>query len=278
VITYFLSPFRIRFEGKCSLSDGKRQFLYGNFRASIRYWLDAQNSKYEMTVTSMTQTIQIAIIDEEILFRKGMTQVVEGWSDIDLIQQAGKNRELIQQLKGSKDVPEVILMGLRKAEKKELEDIQQLLKKYPNTKLILLTSNYSKAFLLRALKLGVAACLEKYATPEQIETCIRQVMEKGFFYTDSILSLVRESLTHKMDGTVQGNTLELSDREKDVLKHICEQYTNSEIAEALNLSIRTIEWYRLNLLRTLKCKNTAGLVAIAISKNLVTIDFTKFES
>lgn len=228
-----------------------------------------------MTIFTMHNMINLAIIDDEILFRKGMVQVIQGVKDMELIQETGKGAELRQQLKGSRKLPKVILMGMKKEHKKGLEEVRLLSTQFPGTRIIMLSSHFSQTLILNLLECGVAACLPRTSTPEEIEASIRQVVEKGFFYNDHVLEVVRGNLTNKQQSS--RFKIELSSREKQILQLICEQYTNTEISKKLNISFRTVEWHRTNILQKLKCKNTAGLVAIAILHNLVQIDLSNFQ-
>lgn len=229
-----------------------------------------------MTSFNKSKVISLAILDHEIFFRKGLAQVFQGENDMELLGEAENETELLKQLQSSHQAPQVILKGIRGNSKKELDSIRLLTQKIPESKVVTLSSDYSKALLVNLLETGVAAFLPRHASPQQVEHCIHSVVEKGFFYSERVLEVMREHLTDKSGQKSLGTKISLSDREKDVLKLICEQYTNAEIAEELNLSTRTVEWHRVNLMRKLNCKNTAGLVAVAVGRNLVEVDFSHF--
>jgi len=228
-----------------------------------------------MTYFNMSKTIHLAILDDEVLFRKGMVQVLQDVHNMELLYEANKGEELLKQLKGSLHKPDVMLVGLRGGNQKDLDNVHLLSSKHPACKIITLSSECTKQLLLSLLEMGVAACLPKHSTPIQVEHCINMVIEKGFFYNERVHEVMRENMINNV--RKKASSANLSDREKEVLKLICEQYTNTEIADELSLSSRTVEWHRVNLLRKLRCKNTAGLVAIAIRRNLVEIDFSSFE-
>jgi DNA-binding CsgD family transcriptional regulator len=92
------------------------------------------------------------------------------------------------------------------------------------------------------------------------------------------MDIVRDNLMNKKRPALPGFEVKISGREKDVLQLICEQYTNAEIADKLSISARTVEWHRTNLLQKLNCRNTAGLVALAIQQQLIQIDPSNFWS
>jgi DNA-binding NarL/FixJ family response regulator len=127
------------------------------------------------------------------------------------------------------------------------------------------------------LELGAAAYLPKNATPELMQTTVREVFEKGFSYSDEVMSIIRENIVkptrQKLRKSFQPN---LTDREKEVLQLICEEQTTPEIAEKLFISTRTVEGHRNNLLSKLQCRNTAGLVVVALQEGLVDVKRFRF--
>ncbi len=222
--------------------------------------------------------IHVALIDDEVFFRQGLNQAVNAFEEIKLIGEANKGTELVKSLAATKSSPDIILIGIKAGKVKSIEEVSLLLKKYPNVKVIALSSQFSSLFILQLLEMGVVAWLPKNTNQVELEDAIRQVDEKGFFYHDTILKLVKQNLTNKKGYQLSSLEMELSDREKGILTLICEQYTNTEIAAKLSLSYRTVEWHRTNLLRKLRCRNTAGLVAVAIIRNLVQIDLSQFQN
>ncbi len=224
----------------------------------------------------MKNTIQLAITDDEVLFRKGIGMLVGDFEGIELMLEAGNGQELLDQLAASELQPDVLLLDLKMEVMDGVETAKQLGKLYPEIRIIIISSYFSKAFVLNMLEIGAAAYLPKNSTPDEVEASIRMVVEKGFFYSEAVMEIIRENLMSKQKPALPGFDVEVSGREQEVLQLICEQYTNPEIAEKLFISARTVEWHRKNLLEKLNCRNTAGLVALAIQQELVQIDPSSF--
>jgi DNA-binding NarL/FixJ family response regulator len=159
-----------------------------------------------------------------------------------------------------------------------VETAKKLSEQYPELRIVILSSYFSKAFVINMLEIGAAAYLPKNSTPEEVETSLREVASKGFYYSEAVMEIVRDNLMNKKRPALPGFEVKISGREKDVLQLICEQYTNTEIADKLSISARTVEWHRTNLLQKLNCRNTAGLVALAIQQQLIQIDPSNFWS
>ena len=220
--------------------------------------------------------IHIALADDEALFRRGISRLIEEFERIELAFEAKNGQELLDQLIERDPLPEVILLDLKMPELNGIETAKILQKDFPDIKVIILSTYFSKSFVINMIELGAAAYLAKNTEPEAVEYTICAVVDKGFYYSDEVLKTIRETLMEKKFPAPASFDIKLSDREQEILQLICEQYTNSEIAEKLFISTRTVDGHRNNLLQKLNCKNTAGLVAIAIQQQWVKIDPSQF--
>ena len=120
---------------------------------------------------------------------------------------------------------------------------------------------------------GASGFLAKNEDPVVVIDTIRKVIQKGFHINDYILNLVRHRRLNSKKKVIQ---TDLSLREIEVLKLICEEYTNKEIADKLFISTRTVEGHRKSLLEKIECKNTAGLVIYAIEHGLIEVNVLRF--
>jgi DNA-binding NarL/FixJ family response regulator len=120
------------------------------------------------------------------------------------------------------------------------------------------------------IEIGAAAYLGKNADPDEVVETIRMVCEKGFFYNQMVMEVIRDNMTGRNPVKPQRSfDVELTIREKEVLQLICQELTTQEIGEKLFISNRTVEGHRNNMLSKLGCRNTAGLVVYAIRNGLV---------
>jgi len=124
--------------------------------------------------------------------------------------------------------------------------------------------------VLYLIEEGVNGYLLKNADPDEVEFALNKVFLEGFYFSSYLSELIVKNVARKKAGRFE-ITEELTERELNVLELICKQYTAAEIADQLNLSVRTIEGNRGKLLEKTKSKNLAGLVVFAIKNNLVSI-------
>lgn len=212
--------------------------------------------------------LTIAIADDEALFRQGMRLILNGYEDLDVVMEAENGQDLLEKLSAAERLPDVLLLDLKMPEMNGVEAAKVIQKEYPDLKFIVLSTHFSRAFIINMIELGAASYLPKNSEPEEVAETIRAVNLKGFHYNSEVLAFIRENMTSKIKPTAQFN-LELTTRETEILQLICEQYTTPEIATKLFISPRTVDGHRNNLLAKLGCKNVAGLVVFALQNEIV---------
>lgn len=214
--------------------------------------------------------IKVAIADDEALFRKGMKLILDSQSELEVILEAENGKDLLEQLSQIKDFPDVLLLDLKMPEMNGIEVAKVLQKDYPTIKTIVLSTHFSRAFIINMIELSAVAYLPKNSQPSEVVETIDAVFKNGFYYNSEVLAIIRENIISKTKPKAQFS-LDLTAREKEVLQLICEQYTASEIAERLFISSRTVDGHRNNLLLKLNCRNVAGLVVFALQHQIVNI-------
>lgn len=220
--------------------------------------------------------MKIAIADDEALFRKGISRLLDDFG-AELAFEAENGEALIKKLRASSQLPDLLLIDLNMPIVNGIDACKVIQKEFPDLKYIILSTYYSKAYILNMIELGAAAYLSKNATPEDMQTTIQQVLENGFYYDKNVMNVIRENMIKKNKPSFRTPFgISLTEREEEVLQLICEEYTTAEIAEQLFISKRTVDGHRNNLLQKLDCKNTAGLVIVAMQEQLVNISRLKF--
>lgn len=220
----------------------------------------------------MKDNIKIALADDEVLFRKGISFILQREPNFDIVFEANNGKELVDFIKENKDTPDVILMDLKMPELDGVEATKFIHEKNAEIRIIALTSYNTKSFIANMIKLGAASYLIKNSTPSEVIFTIKEVVEKGFYYDATVMKIIHEDvLSGKNNKKDEEEEKLLTRREKEILKLICKQFTTSEIAEKLFISPRTVEGHRNNLLLKTESKNTAGLVIYGIRKELITV-------
>ena len=218
----------------------------------------------------MKQKIKIALTDDEELFRKGISFLLQRESNFEILFEAENGQELIDNL-NPKNLPDIILMDLKMPVLNGVETTKVIHKKHPSIKIIALTSYDGKSFITNMIDVGASSYLLKNTNPKVVVHTINEVFDKGFYYDDKVLKTIHENLLSSSGKKIKSDLDKklLSTREREVLELICEQLTTGEIAEKLYISPRTVDGHRNNLLLKTGSKNVAGLVIYGIQKKLI---------
>ncbi len=226
----------------------------------------------------MSSKIKIVIADDEQLFRKGMRFLLEKTDEFEVIFEAEDGSELVDLLKTSEVVPDIILMDLKMPKLNGVEATKVVHKDYPDIKIIALTSYGGKSFIINMIDVGASSYLLKNTSPKDVVFTIKEVHEKGFFYNEKVMKMIHENLLSSSGKKIRSDLDKklLSKREIEVLELICAEYTTNEIAEKLFISPRTVDGHRNNLLLKTGSKNVAGLVIYGIQKKLIELSSSDF--
>ena len=217
----------------------------------------------------MHNKIKIILVDDEILFRKGISFLLEREKNLEVIFEASNGDELISFLQLNNNHPDIIMMDLKMPVINGVEATKIIRKEFPEIKIIALSSYDSKSFVANMIDVGAVSYLIKNATPQDLLTTINEVALKGFYYTDSVMEVIKQDVltNKKVKSNFENNFL--SKREIEVLKLICLQKSSVEIAEQLFISPRTVEGHRNSLLLKTESRNIAGLVVYAIQNDII---------
>lgn len=222
----------------------------------------------------MVSDIKIVLVDDELLFRKGLKSILQGEENIDVLFDAENGKDVLQKLRDYKVKPHIVITDLKMPELNGVEVTKIIRKEFPEIKIIALTSYFSKPFILNMISIGAVAYLAKNSTPELMVKTIKEVYKKGFFYDEKVLEYIHQSFSEPKDKTAKSNfdANYFTTRELQVLELICKQLTAKDIAKKLFISDRTAEGHRSSLLIKTDSKNIAGLVVYALKNKLIDLD------
>jgi len=219
----------------------------------------------------MNAAIKIALVDDEVLFRKGISFLLQREDNMDILFEASNGEELLFHLNNDEIKPDIIIMDLKMPVLNGVEATKIIRKTFPEIKIIALTSYDTKSFIANMIQVGAVAYLIKNTTPKDLIYTINQVEKKGFHYNQNVLQTIQETIISAKNSKGNLETGFLSPREIEILQLICQQKTTSEIAEHLYLSPRTVEGHRNNLLLKTESRNIAGLVVYAIQNEIAVL-------
>jgi len=215
--------------------------------------------------------IKIALVDDEILFRKGIAFLLQREDNLEILFEASNGQELLEFLKEKPEQPDIILMDLKMPLLNGVETTKIIHKNFPNIKIIALTSYNTKPFIANMIQVGAVSYIVKNATPQEVIHTINEVDQKGFYYDEYVMKIIYDDMLQNKLTKSNLDTTYLTSREIKILELICEQKNSSEIAEHLFISQRTVEGHRNNLMYKTDSRNIAGLVVYAIQNKIVSL-------
>jgi len=212
--------------------------------------------------------IKVAIADDHKIFRKGVVLSLRPYTNIKFVLEADNGDQLLAGIPDAQ--PDVILMDLRMPGKDGIETTKAVSKLYPNIYVIVLSMYEDERFVYHLMENGANGYLLKSAEPMEIRRAIMEVYEKGYYLNNFVnrILLKRSHARQKVIPSLN-NEITLSDKEKDVLRYICMEFTAQEIAQKMEISPRTVEAIKDRLMERFGSKNTAGLVFFAVKNNLI---------
>lgn len=216
----------------------------------------------------MTKPIRIAIADDHKLFREGVRMILDDNTDFLIVESACNGQELLDGLASSK--PDVILLDLEMPVLSGRETLVALHKVNPDIKVLILTMHDNQAFIVQMMEFGANGYLLKNADPNEVSNAIYKVVESGYYFSNKVSLAMLQGISEPKAAIRLSTEHGLTEREIDVLRLICKQYTTTEIGETLFLSPKTIEGYRKTLMEKTASKNMAGLVVFAVKHGLFT--------
>lgn len=220
----------------------------------------------------MKTNIKIVIVDDQTLVQQGMKKLFDAHSHIEVVYQASNGIDVINWFKDNKVVQvDVVLMDIQMPEMDGWETTELLTRKYPDLKIIGLSSYDNEAFIDRFLKCGGRGYLLKVQDITEIVDAIEQAVELGFYVSKRVpMAKIHGFIDKKV---IQNTflTTDLSMQQIKIVQLICQEKTSQEIADLLFLSKKTVESHRDKILLKTNSKNMAGIVLYAIKHNLISI-------
>jgi DNA-binding NarL/FixJ family response regulator len=211
--------------------------------------------------------IKIAIADDYKIFREGLKVSLGQDDNMQIILEADNGEDLIKAIESNQ--PDVIIMDLKMPIMDGMEATQLVRKKYPGIKILVVSMYEDDKFIIHLMEIGANGYLLKNAEPDEIRKAIYAVHENGYYFNDLVNKALLKKLVIKNNIKPSFNeNIDLTERELEVLKLICEEKTAAEIAKQIFLSPRSVEGIRQRLIEKIGVRNTAGIVMFAVKNGL----------
>jgi DNA-binding NarL/FixJ family response regulator len=209
---------------------------------------------------------RIVLADEHVLFRRGMKKIINEAPGTEVVGEANDGLESIQLVKQLQ--PDLAVLDISMPKMSGIEACREIRRLVPDVKILVLTMHKDREYLYQAIAAGAQGYLLKEDSDEELFAAIGTIRKGAIYVTKALAGAVSTDISAFFLEKDRKLSRSLTAREREVLKLISEGKSNSEVAEILRISVRTVETHRSNIMSKLDLRNTAELVRYAIQKGL----------
>ncbi|MGN7721945.1 response regulator [Chitinophaga sp. 22620] len=216
----------------------------------------------------MKYDIRLVVADDHEIFLDGLALMLSRQEHIILVGQASDGRELVELVNAEK--PDVVMTDIKMPRMDGIAATRLLVQQNPDVRVIALSMFDEEDQIVEMLEAGAKGYLLKNADKQEILDAIASVYEDRVYYCKSTSAKLAGMIAKsKFNPYKQKEVITFTDREQEIIKLICLQFTAQQIGERIFLSKRTVEGYRTRILEKMNVRNTAGVVMYALKNNLV---------
>ena len=209
--------------------------------------------------------IRVLLVDDHAILREGLRALLSYYDDVEVVGEAQDGAESVVRVDELR--PDIVLMDIAMPGMNGLEATRQIRLKHPEIRVVILTQHEDPQYVLPLLQAGASGFVSKRALGTDLINALRVVARgETFLYPTAATMVVQEIRRRREDAASPPESL--TPRELEILNHIVAGETNLQIAAALSISVKTVEWHRSNLMSKLNVHSVADLVRYALEHEL----------
>jgi len=209
--------------------------------------------------------IRILLVDDHAILRDGLKALLSYYPDVEVIGEAENGRQALECVERLS--PDIVLMDIAMPGMNGLEATRLIRQKHPETRVLVLTQYDDQPYVLSLLRAGVSGYILKRALGADLINAVRTVARGESFLYPSVASIVLEELRQPEKDEDQEDQV-LTPREREILARVASGETSRQIALTLDISVKTVEWHRSNMMSKLGVRSVAELVRYAVENDL----------
>jgi DNA-binding NarL/FixJ family response regulator len=216
------------------------------------------------------EPVKILIVDDHPMIRLGISSILNDVEHLYVADEANNGKEALEKLE--KNTFDLVIMDIKMPEMNGIEATEEIIKRHPKVKVLAISMFDEQRYIVKMLQAGALGYVLKNTGKSEMVNAINSVMLGESYFSQEVSNIMMSQFMTR-GGIAQSaepkHDVNLTKRETEIIRMIAEELTNSEIAERLGISSRTVDTHRRNLLQKLDVKNTAGLVKFAIQNHLL---------
>jgi len=212
------------------------------------------------------EIINIAIADDHPMVRKGVIDYIVLLESFKVIIEASDGKELIEQLRKTNVLPDICILDISMPHLNGYQTLKEIKKNWLSVKVLIFSIFYNNFSITEMLTNGANGFLKKNTSPKELQQALTSIYYNDFYFTDpTYKSISDQYYKHHL-------SLKITHREMEFLCHCCSELSYKEIADLMDVSVRTIDTFRDSLFSKLHIKTRAGLVMFALQNGIVSLD------
>jgi len=216
----------------------------------------------------MLEKKRIVIAEDHTILRQGLKALLRSNDDLEVVGEAEDGLETIRCIE--KKNPDLLLLDLNMPKMDGISVIKEVKKRHSAIKIIVLTMHKQEEYILEAFKSGAEGYCLKASSHDELIMAIKAVLSDKFYISPEISEKVLEGFLEGQKSIKKRSSWDtLTQREREVLKLVAEDYQNKEIADYLCISVKTVEKHRANIMEKLYLHSASALTAYAIEKGII---------
>ena len=214
--------------------------------------------------------LRIIVADRLQLVRKSIVKLLKEDNRIEVVDEAGCGKELMEKLKYR--LADLVLIDYEKGDLTCFATIGMLRNRFPEIRILVCGPAGVENIIAELMSKGANGFIGKDCSPDTLFQAINAVHKSGFYFDDTVSKALLNGMISERNKTVGEDTPVFKQRELDVLRGICDGLSYREIAELLNVSLSTVDFYRTSIYQKVKCHNVASLMKFAIRTGIVQLN------
>ncbi|WP_461097603.1 response regulator transcription factor [Spirosoma luteolum] len=216
------------------------------------------------------------LVDDHSIVRDGIRLLLEQAEGLEIIDEASDGEEALEKLKAHQangTQPDLVLMDISLPGMSGIQTTQVITRLHKSVRVLMLSMHNNEDYILRSVEAGAFGYILKDSSSDEMVKAIRMISSGDKYYSSPVASIILNGYMQQLKkGSKQSRDVQpsrLSNKEKEILQFLVDGMSSREIAERLQLSVRTVDNHRANMMRRLQVRNAAELVRIAVEEKLI---------
>ncbi len=215
--------------------------------------------------------IKIILVDDHRIVRDGLRSLLQNEDDIEVIGSAESYAEMVT-LFSVAGLPDILILDISLPDISGIEVVKIITIQYPEIRIIMLSMYLNEDFIFNSLKAGAKGYLPKNTSKHELLTAIKEIYENKEYFTDEVTNIILKSYLKKINNEPDSSEVpQLTKREEEIIRYVAEGQSNTDIADKLFISKRTVESHKNHIMNKLELKTNIDLIKFAIKNSIIKI-------